>query len=58
MHYCFFFFFFMCDRHDRGSFLEGYKKYCGAGWSMRQKTHVSFKAYVLKIFFIEISKAI
>ena len=46
------------DHDGGGNFLEGCKKYCGAGWSMRQKTHVSFKAYVLKIFFIEISKAI
>ena len=40
-------------------FLKDTKNTVGPpGWSMRQKPHVSFKAYVLKIFFIEISKAI
>ena len=46
----------MCDRDGRGSFLQGYKKYCGAGWSMEQKPLTAYllKVNVLKIFFIEI----
>ena len=47
MHYCFVFF-FMCDRDGKGSFLEGYKKYCGAGWSMEQKPHISFESKCTK----------
>ena len=38
------FFHVRTDHDGRGSFLEGYKKYCGAGWSMEQKPHESFKS--------------
>ena len=31
----------LIDHDGRGSFLEGCKKYCGAGWSMGQKPHES-----------------
>ena len=38
-------FFHVRTGHDgRGSFLEGYKKYCGAEWSMEQQPHESFKS--------------
>ena len=37
-----FFFHVRTDHYGRGSFLEGYKEYCGAGWSMVQKPHESF----------------
>ena len=39
-----FFFHVQTDHDGRGSFLEGYKKYCGAGWSMEQQPHESFKS--------------
>ena len=38
------FFHVRTDHDGRGSFLEGYKKYCGAGWSMEQQPHESFKS--------------
>ena len=52
---------FMCEliMMAEAVFLEGYKKYCGVGCGQWGKNHTNlFKAYVLKIFFIEISKAI